>query len=181
MYKQTDNSQVNNSLRELSKGLFYYLQTEKLEKVTISKLCAQAGIARQTFYRNCRSKTDLVLFACDERIKAFLESSDLFSSSAELMYRHFFEYWYGHRDFLKALTRNRSEGLFARHFAEFAQETSCFPLPETAENDALQRRFGNIFLLGGLTQMLIAWTEEDFATAPGKMAEKVLKLLAAGE
>ncbi len=181
MYKQTDNAQVNNSLRELSKGLFYYLQTEKIEKITVSKLSARAGITRRTFYRNCRSKTDLVLYACDERIKALLDSSDLFSSSADLMYRHFFEYWYGHRDFLQALYRNRLEGLFARRFAEFGQENLCFPLPKEVEQDARQRSFGSVFLLGGLTQMLIVWTEEDFATAPGEMAETVLKLLAAAE
>ena len=177
MYKQTDNAQVNNSLRELSRGLFYYLQTEKLEKITVSKICAQAGIARQTFYRNCRTKTDLVLFACDERIKALLDSSALFQSSGELMYRHFFEYWYGHRDFLNALSRNRLEGLFARHFAEFAQENPCFPLPEEIENDAVRRRFGNVFLLGGLTQMLMAWTREGFEASPETMAETVLGLL----
>ncbi len=177
MYKQTDNAQVNNSLRELSRSLFYDLQTEKLEKITVSKICAQAGIARQTFYRNCRSKTDLVLFACDERIKALLDSSALFQSSAELMYRHFFEYWYGHRDFLTALYRNRLEGLFARHFAEFAQANPCFPQPEEIESDAVRLRFGNVFLLGGLTQMLMAWTQEDFAASPGAMAETVLKLL----
>ena len=46
MYKQTDNAQVNNSLRELSKGLFYYLQTEKLEKAMpyLEKLYQETAI-----------------------------------------------------------------------------------------------------------------------------------------
>ena len=180
MYKISDNPQVNYSLRELSKGLFHFLQTMPIGKVTVSQLCAQAGITRGTFYRNCREKKDLVLYACDDLIDSLLESSDLFSADAELLYSHFFEFWYGHRAFLSAVCGNDLAGLFVGRFVSRVNDRMRFPLQEKAAGQAEDgerlRRFGSAFLLGGFAQMLISWTEEVFKTPPRKLAETILYL-----
>ena len=181
MYKISDNPQVNYSLRELSKGLFHFLKTMPLSKVTVSQLCAQAGITRRTFYRNCREKKDLVLYACDDLIDSLLDSSDLFSTNAELMYSHFFEFWYGHRAFLSAVCGNDLAGLFVGRFVSHVNDRMRFPLQEKAaekaEDAGRLRRFSNAFLLGGFAQMLISWTQEGFETPPRKMAETILYLV----
>ena len=44
----------------LSDAAKHLMQTEDLEKISVAAICRQAGVSRQSFYRNFQDKYDLV-------------------------------------------------------------------------------------------------------------------------
>ena len=82
MYNTSQNPQVQYSLPQLTRGLFYHLQHKPLNEITVTQICQQAGLARRTFYRNCENKEDLILYACDKLIETLLADVDYSSTNA---------------------------------------------------------------------------------------------------
>jgi len=181
MYKISSNPQVQYSLPQLTKGLFYHLQFLPFDKITVSQICQQAGLTRRTFYRNCRRKEDLVYYACDHLIDRLLENVDYTGTDARAMYLHFFSFWYEHRQFLRAVYRGGLFSLFGGRFVTVCDQRTRYPLQEDSLRDHRQpetaRSFSNSFVLGGLANMLLTWAQEDFLSSPEDLTESVLFLV----
>ena len=183
MYNPSLRPQVRYSLEVLTKGLFYFLQSAPLEKITVSQICAQAGVTRRTFYRNCEKKEDLILFACDNLIRELQDSVDYNSRDALTLYRNFFSFWLEHREFLSAIVSCRFYGTFVERYVAISTEKMRFPQQENAlegmENTETLRNFCDSFLLGGLTRMLYAWAEEGFVSSVDDLCRSILFLVPA--
>ena len=181
MYNPSSHPQVKYSLEAMSQGLFFYLQTDPLEKITISQICAQAGVTRRTFYRNCEKKEDLILYACDRLIDTLLETVDFTSEDARQLYLNFFRYWGQHKPFLRCVVNYNLYGMFVERFVQTCSQRMRFPLQEHAfckKTDADQYRFfSDSFLLGGLSRMLHAWAEDDFRLSEEDLTESILFLV----
>lgn len=181
MYKVSTNPQVQYSLPQLTQGLFYHLQFQPFDKITVSQICQQAGLTRRTFYRNCQRKEDLVYYACDHLIDRLLENVDYTGTDARAMYLHFFSFWYAHRQFLRAVYRGELFSLFGGRFVTVCHQRTRYPLQEDSLRDHRQpetaRSFSNSFVLGGLANMLLTWAEEDFLSSPEDLVESVLFLV----
>ena len=160
MYKVSTNPQVQYSLPQLTQGLFYHLQFQPFDKITVSQICQQAGLTRRTFYRNCRRKEDLVYYACDVLIDRLLENVDYTGTDARAMYLHFFSFWYEHRQFLRAVYRGGLFSLFGGRFVMVCDQRTRYPLQEDSLRDHRQpetaRSFSNSFVLGGLALVALS-------------------------
>ena len=181
MYKVSTNPQVQYSLPQLTQGLFYHLQFQPFDKITVSQICQQAGLTRRTFYRNCRRKEDLVYYACDVLIDRLLENVDYTGTDARAMYLHFFSFWYERRQFLRAVYRGGLFSLFGGRFVKVCHQRTRYPIQEDSLRDHRQpetaRSFSNSFVLGGLANMLLTWAQEDFLSSPEDLTESVLFLV----
>jgi len=49
-------------------GLFKLAETKPYNEITISDICLQAGIARQTFYRNFKTKEDVIKYYLEDLV-----------------------------------------------------------------------------------------------------------------
>ncbi len=181
MYNPSLHPQVRYSLEAMTKGLFFFLQSSPLEKITVSQICAQAGLTRRTFYRNCEKKEDLILYACDRLIEEQLSEVDFSSRDAEALYCHFFAFWEAHRQFLSAIFQYGFFKQFVDRYVGLCSERMHFPLQDSASEESrdtrLFRYFSDSFLLGGLSRMLYAWNEEDFCFSAKEMARTILFLV----
>ena len=181
MYRISTHPQVQYTLPMLTKWLFYHLQSRPIDKITIEQICQQAELSRRTFYRNCECKEDLVLYACDLLLEQLLSSVDFTSTHARAMYQNFFRFWYEHRMFLRALYQGNLFPLFAARFIESCDPQTRFPLQQYALRNHRQpeaaMRFSNAFILGGLVNMLLSWSAEDFKSSPEDLAASLLFLL----
>ena len=183
MYNSSSHPQVRYSLEALTKGLFLYLETDPLSNITVSQICAQAGLTRRTFYRNCSRKEDLIFYACDRLIDQLLNTVDFESENAPALYRNFFAFWREHRRFLDCIVRCDFYGYFVKRFIAVCDQKMRFPMQERAfegqEHPDVLRRFCNSFLLGGMSRMLYAWAEEGFITTPDEITRSILFLVPA--
>ena len=66
MYNRSKSPQVRYSLESLTKSFFYFMQTQKMDEISITQICEKAGLTRRTFYRNCENRQDLILYAWAE-------------------------------------------------------------------------------------------------------------------
>ena len=181
MYNESRNPQVLFSLEAMTKGLFTCLQNKRYEQVSVSEICAQAGISRRTFYRDCEGKEDLILFACHTLIRRLLESVDFQSTDALNLYRNFFSFWQEHSLFLASVRRNGFSDMFARSFIGICNREMRFPIQENAVKDHPEpekiRAFSNSFILGGLVQMLLSWADDEFRSPAEDLVFSILYLV----
>ena len=181
MYNTSQNPQVQYSLPQLTRGLFYHLQHKPLNEITVTQICQQAGLTRRTFYRNCENKEDLILYACDKLIETLLADVDYSSTNAPAMYLRFFCFWYNHRVFLQSIYQSGLYHLFRDRFESVCNQRTRFPLQDealqTQPEPERSRHFNNAFLLGGLTSMLCEWTREEFLSSSQSLVDSVLFLL----
>ena len=177
MYNHSEKKQVQYSLEHLSRGLFYHLKFKKYEEITVTDICRRAQISRRTFYRNCASKEDLVLYSTDQLVFELLELEDLRMTDSVHLYTDFFRYWEKHKAFLDILFRNALFDMFLNEFIAVCNNALRYPLQEKslegADDRELSRRYSNAFMIGGLGQMLKAWTEEGFASSVEEIVKSV--------
>ena len=181
MYNRSLSPQVSYSLESLAKSFFYYLQKKPMKAISVTEICDRAGLSRRTFYRNCDTKEDLILYACDRLIVALLETVDFSSEDARQLYLNYFEYWGQHKMFLRCLVEYKLYGSFVERFVQNCSRQMRFPLQEQAfskKKDVERYRFFcNSFLLGGLSRMLYAWAESDFSLSEQELTESILFLV----
>ncbi len=166
MINPSSNPQVVLSLHLLWEALFRLLKERPFGEITISQICAEAQVARQTFYRNCGTKDDLVDYGLERAIQGLLDTAEWSNEEGTNMYRHFFSYWYGQREFLSAIW---SQGLFPRfshcftqHCAQTLDYAFLHDFLQDKEDDGRLRLFHNAFIIGALCNMLEQWTAEGF-------------------
>ena len=180
MYNHSRNPQVQYSLEQLAKSLFYYIQRKSFDRITVTEICSRAGITRRTFYRNLDGKEDLIIFSTDYLVKSLLANVDFNCTDPLTLYNGFFSYWYEHRRYLSSLYNNGLFDLFSSEFLDICNEHLRYPLQEKSiegtSNVESRRIYSNAFVIGGFAQMLKQWTSEGFSVSVEDVTESILFL-----
>jgi AcrR family transcriptional regulator len=75
---------MNETRRKLVEGLKTCMRHKPVEEITVKEICEEAGLSRQSFYRTCRDKYDLVNGFFDELLMSSFhqmgEGDDLYAS-----------------------------------------------------------------------------------------------------
>lgn len=180
MYNPSSKSQVKYSLRKLSEGLFFHMEKKPFARITITEICEKARITRRTFYRNCDSKTDLILFSTDMLVYELLKKADFHLVDPYLSYVAFFRYWKEHRQFLTLIHKHALFDVFLNEFISVCNQKMRYPLQERSitihDNSEQIKKYSNGFIVGGLGQMLRQWTEDGFAVPVDEIARSIVFL-----
>lgn len=80
------------SMDKIVSALFELLKTKPYDRITVSEICAQARIARKTFYRNFESKDAVVEQKMDRIFMDFSGKYDFTNVDARSMYVYWYEY-----------------------------------------------------------------------------------------
>lgn len=76
------------------------------DRITVSELQRETGIARTTFYRSFDTVSDILYWKCDSCFYEVLGSFQPQQFTDELaLARHYFSYWMKHSDILERLIR----------------------------------------------------------------------------
>lgn len=148
-------------------ALLRLIRTQPLEQIRISQLCETAGVSRMTYYRNCRSKTDILLWKLNSEFSVFLER---LRSREQMTFQEmsllFFQFW-GQEDgeFVQILLSNRlTEPVIGQFFQYLENIFLCFPsrlpLPQYVRS----------FLAGGLWNLLREWLRSGQDVSPETLA-----------
>ena len=168
MYNKSKNHQVIYSLDSLSNSLLKLLRTNNINDITITEICADANLSRKTFYRNCETIIDLVIYKIEKLIYILQDNTDWKSNDDHKLYTNFFNYWYNEKDFLIILKEQNLFHLFIHHFNVIIQSAS-YPfldnVLENSENNENTKVFYNAFIVGGLSYVLQQWTNNNFQTS----------------
>ena len=109
-----ENQRVILTKRLLYEGLFRLLEKKELHKITITELCAEAGINRATFYKHYSTPKDVLTDKMHQLIEEFLDNNP----PSEFQKNHFTkehlekvcQYLYDNSAIVKILINNNMDG-----------------------------------------------------------------------
>ena len=175
MAKQCQTEFANQRKNLLENSLLELLQTRSYMDVTVSDICAAAGIPRRTFYRYFENKED-VLDSIIENIMmcCYLEIMFDVYDEAEKMRNSFsrvFEFWRGsNRKTLGVLMKNGLESRLMTHAMNWVR-TEQFGFHMFKEMDPKLLEIGLMAGIAEFFTLLFYWSRNGYQESPDEMAE----------
>jgi len=151
-------------------AVLYLIKSKPLSSISVSELCAKAGVSRMTFYRNYDSIEDIFIKHLGEKFEEYksqdslLNSDGLYSDEAHL--NHYFNYIYEQREFLDGLIQCGFDMIFLTMLTEYILEkwsfrSDCYTL---------------IAFAGSLHNMFHRWSENHYSDDIPDMTAAIMKL-----
>ena len=105
MYTQNENQQAIESRQMIRDALLALMQDIPFQEISISQICREAQVVRQTYYRHFDSKNDILEFHMDHLFAQYFQSH--FTGTDTLTQLcDFYEYMVVNKSFLLTLSRN---------------------------------------------------------------------------
>src|SRR5699024_4773515 len=106
--KKTDNPIAIRSQRLICESFLKIMYQKPYEKITITEVCKDAKLVRETFYRNFSSKEAVIKQIIDakyDELNALNKYNDKYHDMQEISL-NYFTYWKEQKDFLNLLIDN---------------------------------------------------------------------------
>ena len=168
--KATSNPTALRTQRAIKGSLRTLLTHDSFSHITVTEICQEAGVTRQAFYTNFRSKEDVftsILLEIQREWKAKLpeqELSSLYDTCAAL-----YQTWYTHRDLLDLIVR---DGLFFLLVDSLLPAN--FPVRYATEIPPRKQRqlepVARMLMVGGVAQGLVYWSKGRYRETPEDLA-----------
>lgn len=180
MFNTSQNPQVIYSLSLLSDTLWSLMEKYPLKDITISEICDAAGISRNSFYRNCERKEDLVAYKIYTTIHSHLSQVDMTCTDSMFLYRNFFEYWDSNRAFLRLLHKQNLFPVFYDYFTTYCMKRLSYTFLndflEGEQNKSQLKHIHISFVIGGLCNVLEYWVTNQFRTSVDDLVRTLVTL-----
>lgn len=139
---------------------------EKEDKdISISELCAKAGVSRMSFYRSFDTKKEILDYAIKtDLLKIYQSASFMDLSIRGPILLQEFQYVYEHAAFLELLQRRGYLDLLYNAWDYFAKRF-C------AEKDPTANPYEYAFYAGASINVIIRWIEGGLKESPEQMAQ----------
>lgn len=153
----------------ITDALFELMSVKPYTEITITEVIARAGVVKMSFYRNYKSKEDVVRQWIGKVTDEFLESSNLsFSTNTrEDYFRKLFTHLYQYRERTNLIYQ---AGLTHLLKAEF--EARFLSMEWSRYNT-----YEIYFIAGGVFNVYYYWLANGHQETPAELAEKLVKLI----
>jgi AcrR family transcriptional regulator len=159
----TINSVVKESLTE---ALLKLIEKKSFHDITITELTKKAGVGRVSFYRNFKSKEDILITYFSKKMNEWSES--LKQSSSKCIIMEVFRLFYENRDFIQILYKADLSYLLLK-----CLWASNGPKPEHSNHLA----YWNAKLTGGLFAWCDEWIRRGMQETPEEMRALVPRIV----
>jgi AcrR family transcriptional regulator len=170
MFNRSKNPRVWRSLDKTASALFELLRDKDYADVTISEVCAKAGLTRKTFYRDFDSLDDVVDFAVYARMKEYI------SNPAPVSFRdytlQFFNFCAQRKEVLALFEKQHIYSRFVNSLCSYLGESNY--LKNLALNAGLNAENRNYFwrsLVYGECAFIEVWIQRGFKETPEELAD----------
>lgn len=173
---QGNNPSALRSQRLLASALVDLMADFEYGKISISMLCAQAGVSRQTFYKVFESKENIVYsLARAKSIELELELAEKPTLTLEELARHTFSFFDENMALVRRLTDNNLQYVLRDQaqlaLADLLKYYRC-------DQDILLDASNRAFIAGGLCAMFTEWAKGESSISPELHAQHFAKLFA---
>lgn len=159
MYSGSNPSALR-SMEWLRKSLLQLLGRKKYSQITIKEICKEADLSRQTFYQMFDSKEEVMQYHFSMLFQEFAVECDLFHNiTIEQIVRHFFSFFYKHKEFVQVLISNNLTFLLERQFEIYLQKITLF---RSINEQETYPDYTTAYIAGALTQILVHWFDQSF-------------------
>lgn len=173
-----NNKTALQSQKQTADAMMELLNEKPFSQITISELCREAGISRQTFYSLFTNRENVMVFTLQEQ---YCEGLEL-SSPEEEVYDDDLLRWLCHsysmymlrnRSLIKTLVDNHIDYLLYDSFYDAMCSCECF----LHEIDPYTRSYAASFYAGGFACVARRYAEEGCASSADQLEQLLLSLL----
>lgn len=174
MAKVCTSEKTSGRQRWIENGLLELMLERRFEDISVTELCIHLNLSRRSFYRYFSDLEDVL----DSLMNHTMQDMAIVHAAPTLPDLEVYcEFWLRQKDLLSALSRSDMHSKLARYTLQYAGSDTI--LANLAEED-LERNLGpeiNLFIISGLSSLLISWHQEGFRKTPREMAQTAMRLL----
>lgn len=158
----------------IENGLLELMQEQKFENISVTDLCIHLDLSRRSFYRYFNSIEDVL----DSLIHHTFQ--DMAIQNTPFTIRELtasYEFWLQHKLLLNALIRSGMHGKIVEYTLKY---TDGIILQNYLSNEDIGMDISRemiLFVVTGLSSLLISWHDENFRKTPEQMARIAYRLL----
>ncbi len=162
-----NNSEQKNFFREcLYTALMELLNKKPIEKIGIGELCSRAGVSRMTYYRNYKSKEDILAQHLNECYEKYIDQlRDEDDHSLDKIFLAYFTFLKKESEFFTRLVHSRLGVLFVDELGKYMCQVMELFLPEIQLPFYIQS-----YISGGFAKMSIDWIVNGMDVSVEQMA-----------
>ncbi len=168
--KATSNPTALRTQRAIKSSLKSLMTQDTFSHITVTEICQEAGVTRQAFYTNFRSKEDVfssVLQEIQTEWRSNLPEQEL-SSLYEICIA-LYQTWYDHRELLDLIVRDNLFPLLVENLLP-----SSFPVRYNGDVPPRKQRqlepVARMLMVGGIAQGLVYWSKGRYRETPEDLA-----------
>ena len=139
-------------------GMFELLKTTPFDEINVKDICAQADVSRMTYYRNFHNKKDIIIYRFDSSFTTFIQR--LASSQSHNLTdiaTIFFELVKEDQDMMEMIMKNDLSMILLERLKYYISDLIDENVLETREESS---KMLVSLIAGGLTEIIITWTED---------------------
>lgn len=176
-----ENQRVALTKRLLREALFHLLQTESLNKITITRLCQEADVNRATFYHHYTAPRDVLMEAATELAEDLKQISPptILPAEAEQFMTKICTYLKEKADIVKVLFLCETDDDLAATLSDINQNIweKDRSLIQKIPLDDDNTRLLSSFFISGAYQLIRLWLLEDIQKTPEEIAKLVCSVI----
>lgn len=174
------NKTARQSQKQTAEAMIALLKEKPFTQITISELCREAGISRQTFYSLFTSRENVMVFTLQEQYCEGLEISAPGQSSYDedlirWICHSYSSYMFRNRSLIKMLVDNHIDYLLYDSFYDSMDNCECF----MHDIDPCTRSYAASFYAGGFACVARRYAEEGCSSSADQL-EEILETLISG-
>lgn len=171
MYRGTNKTAIQ-SQQQTAGAMIALLQDKPFARITVSELCKQAGVSRQTFYSLFDSREDVMLFTLQAQYCEELEMKTPAGPACRRemlrwLCRSYSTYIVRHQDLIRLLVENRLDYLLYDSLFEAMNRCDCF----LGAVDGCTRGYAAGFFAGGVACVARRFAEEGCASSESQLED----------
>lgn len=160
--------------RWIEGGLLELMQKCKFEDITATDLCRHLELPRRSFYRYFDNMEDVLDCLMNHTFQD-MAIADAGFTVAEL--EKYYEFWFRHKALLNALAYSGMHSKIAEYAMRYTDAESLKNyLPVHDLGMDLSREM-NLFVISGLSSLMISWHADGFQKTPHQMASIAHRML----
>lgn len=169
--------QFNKEIRDLCRqsietALIELLEDKPLDQISISQLVAKAGVSRNAFYRNYRSKEDILKQRLDQLIRRIFKELKLFdlTSQANQAWYYLFNEAKKEEQLLRLIFKNQLQSLITQIVTKRLKAYQRWKLHQ-------QSHYTRLFWSNAIVSVLVDWIKDGMPKSAEEMANMGLPFL----
>ncbi len=153
----------------IAEALLILMRKMEFDKITIQDITEKAGVNRSTYYRNFKSKTDVIRYFYVRCLREYLDTIDGMQISPKDYFVGMFVSFRKHKDALLMLEEQGFSYLLLDVMNQYFQEDYS--------EDELLKKYRFYYHTGGVFNTFALWLSDDMSTEPEELADLCLRFL----
>ena len=175
MYATNTNQQSIASRKRITNALLSLMERLPYHEITITQICQEAQIVRQTYYRNFSQKDDILRLHVASLLKEYFDKYYIPDDTPTRLV-NLFTYMLQNRTFLLLTSKNKL--FFAIEEGISQNITKFFPFEYTSEiGEKKFQRYVIGFISATICSLLSLWVENDFRESPEELSSLAQKFM----